>query len=140
MSQLSLIRLAILLSTLSGLVAGASAQAQTQAGADADYPSKPIRFVVSAAAGGGNDMIARIVAERLQAQRPDLRVLFMSGYTDDEIVRHGILYFETPFLQKPFTGTSLAEKAREVLTETTPKRWATTSCWPRTKAARMSMP
>ena len=47
-------------------LAGASAGAMAQTAADADYPSKPIRFVVSAAAGGGNDMIARIVAERLQ--------------------------------------------------------------------------
>ena len=44
-----------------------AASAQTAPAADADYPSKPIKLIVSAAAGGGNDMIARIVAERLQA-------------------------------------------------------------------------
>ena len=57
----------------------------------------------------------RQLAERLQEQRPDLQVLYMSGYTDDEVVRHGILYFDTPFLQKPFTAASLAHKVREVL-------------------------
>ena len=57
----------------------------------------------------------RQLAERLLSQRPKLKVLYMSGYTDDEIVRHGILYFDTPFLQKPFTAESLAEKVRKVL-------------------------
>ena len=60
-------------------------------------------------------MNGRQLAERLKQQRPDLKVLFMSGYTDDEVVRHGILYFDTPFLQKPFTAEGLAEKVRELL-------------------------
>ena len=47
-------------------LAGASG-ASAQTAPEADYPSKPIRLIVSASAGGGNDMIARIVAERLQA-------------------------------------------------------------------------
>jgi CheY-like chemotaxis protein len=45
----------------------------------------------------------------------DVRVLFMSGYTDDSIVRHGILEGEMPFLTKPFTKQSLLDKVREVL-------------------------
>ena len=56
------LRLAVGVTTLTGTAATVMAQTA----AEADYPSKPIRFVVSAAAGGGNDMIARIVAERLQ--------------------------------------------------------------------------
>ena len=55
------------------------------------------------------------LAERLRAQRPALRVLFMSGYTDDAIVRHGILQDGIAYLQKPFTPVSLARKVRAVL-------------------------
>ncbi len=57
----------------------------------------------------------RELAERLLQQRSKLKVLYMSGYTDDEIVRHGVLYFDTPFLQKPFTAATLTQKVREVL-------------------------
>ncbi len=49
--------------------------------------------------------------------RPELRVLFMSGYTDDVIVHHGVLEKGTSFLQKPFSPESLARKLREVLDE-----------------------
>jgi hypothetical protein len=42
-------------------------------------------------------------------------VLFTSGYTDDAIVRHGILEIDTNFIQKPFTPTSFTKKVREVL-------------------------
>jgi PAS domain S-box-containing protein len=47
--------------------------------------------------------------------RPDLRVLYISGYADDAIVRHGIVAEGTPFLQKPFTPLALSAKVRGVL-------------------------
>lgn len=55
------------------------------------------------------------LAERLTQDMPALRVLYMSGYTDDSIVQHGILNEDMAFLQKPFTPTTLARKVREVL-------------------------
>jgi CheY-like chemotaxis protein len=55
------------------------------------------------------------VAERLQELRPAARVLFMSGYTDEAIVRHGVLDENVDFIQKPFTWTRLGKKVRDVL-------------------------
>ena len=57
----------------------------------------------------------REVAEQLRSARPDLKVLYVSGYTDDAVVRHGVLSADAAFLQKPFTPTTLARKVREVL-------------------------
>jgi DNA-binding NarL/FixJ family response regulator len=57
----------------------------------------------------------REVAENLTRIHPKLRVLYMSGYTDDAVVRHGILVEGNLFLQKPFTPSTLAHKVREVL-------------------------
>ncbi|HEY7513995.1 MAG TPA: ATP-binding protein, partial [Vicinamibacteria bacterium] len=55
------------------------------------------------------------LAERLREHQPDLRVLFMSGYTDDAALRHGVLRSEVFFLQKPFTPEVLARRVRETL-------------------------
>jgi CheY-like chemotaxis protein len=60
-------------------------------------------------------MGGREAATRVAAARPGIRVLFLSGYTDDAVVRHGILEAEVAFLQKPFTAAALARKVRDTL-------------------------
>jgi two-component system, cell cycle sensor histidine kinase and response regulator CckA len=60
-------------------------------------------------------MGGRLLAERLAPVRPDMKVLFLSGYTDDVAIHHGALDAKMPFLQKPFTPDSLARKVREVI-------------------------
>jgi PAS domain S-box-containing protein len=57
----------------------------------------------------------REVSERLVKRRPDLKVLFMSGYNDDAVVRHGVVDSPATFLQKPFDARTLATKVRGVL-------------------------
>jgi PAS domain S-box-containing protein len=60
-------------------------------------------------------MNGRALASVVTEMRPSMRVLFMSGYTDDAVVRHGILEQHVAFIQKPFTPDGLARKVREVL-------------------------
>jgi len=60
-------------------------------------------------------MNGRLLAERLVAGQPGIKVLFMSGYTDDAIIRHGVLEPGTSFLEKPFTPLAFALKVREAL-------------------------
>jgi signal transduction histidine kinase/ActR/RegA family two-component response regulator len=55
------------------------------------------------------------VAERLTARRPDLRVMYMSGYTDEAVLHHGVVREGTTLLQKPFTDASLAHTVRRLL-------------------------
>ena len=55
------------------------------------------------------------LAKRLSTVHPEAKVLYMSGYTDNAIVRHGVLEGGTPFLQKPFVPRTLVQKVREVL-------------------------
>jgi FixJ family two-component response regulator len=55
------------------------------------------------------------LTKQLVAQRPALKVIYMSGYTEEAIVHHGVLKPGIAFLQKPFTSDVLARKIREVL-------------------------
>jgi len=55
------------------------------------------------------------VAERLVHERPDMKVLYISGYTDDTIIHHGVVKEGTAFLQKPFSPDALIHKVRQVL-------------------------
>jgi FixJ family two-component response regulator len=57
----------------------------------------------------------RELAERLASLHPGLKILFVSGYTDEAIVHHGVLEQDMVFLQKPFSPTTLLRKVREVL-------------------------
>jgi two-component system cell cycle sensor histidine kinase/response regulator CckA len=60
-------------------------------------------------------MGGRELAKRVAAERPDIKVLFLSGYTEDAIIHEGVLEPGTAFLQKPFTLQMLSRKVREVL-------------------------
>jgi two-component system, cell cycle sensor histidine kinase and response regulator CckA len=55
------------------------------------------------------------VAEMLTAMRPAMKVVYMSGYSDEAVARHGGMAHDTPFLQKPFTPERLHNKILEVL-------------------------
>src|SRR3989454_581003 len=57
----------------------------------------------------------RELASRLVDLRPDARVIFMSGYTDDAVTRHGVLEPGSAYVQKPFTPDAIARRVREVL-------------------------
>ena len=61
------------------------------------------------------EMSGRKLSEEFSAVRKDAKVLFMSGYTDDAIVRHGVMSAGVDYLQKPFSGDALLRKVREVL-------------------------
>ncbi|VTR92564.1 multi-sensor hybrid histidine kinase : Multi-sensor hybrid histidine kinase OS=Chthoniobacter flavus Ellin428 GN=CfE428DRAFT_6228 PE=4 SV=1: Response_reg: GAF: PAS_9: GAF_2: PAS_3: PAS_9: HisKA: HATPase_c: Response_reg [Gemmata massiliana] len=65
--------------------------------------------VVMPGAGG------RTVAASVAKHHPGVRVLFVSGYTDDAVVRHGVLEAGVNFLQKPFSPAALAQKVRAIL-------------------------
>ena len=55
------------------------------------------------------------LAKVLKTRRPDLKILYMSGYTSNAIVHHGVLDEGITFLEKPFTPASVSAKIRELL-------------------------
>jgi CheY-like chemotaxis protein len=91
------------------LTAGSAEDALVVAFASAGPVDLLLTDVVMPGAGG------RALAERLRAELPGLRVLYMSGYTDDAVVRHGVASEQVNFLAKPFSPAALARKVREVL-------------------------
>jgi PAS domain S-box-containing protein len=60
-------------------------------------------------------MSGQQLSTRLRQQRPSLKILYVSGYTDDAILQHGDLLPNTSFLQKPFSPASLTQRVRELL-------------------------
>jgi nitrogen-specific signal transduction histidine kinase/ActR/RegA family two-component response regulator len=80
---------------------------------------------VLAGAGSGVDVVltdlvmpelnGNELAQRLREERPELPVLYMSGYTDADVVERGLLDAAAPFIQKPFTPDELALRIRELL-------------------------
>jgi PAS domain S-box-containing protein len=66
-------------------------------------------------------MSGRELADRLTGLRPELKVLYVSGYLDDALVRHGIMESRMAFLQKPYSPAALARKVREILDNPAPK-------------------
>ena len=60
-------------------------------------------------------MGGRVLADQFALARPDARVLFVSGYTDDAVMQHGVLAPTVHYLEKPFTPDTLARKVRRVL-------------------------
>ena len=78
-----------------------------------EHRGAPIRLVIT-------DVImplmgGKVMAEWLQSTYPELKILFTSGYTDDAIVRHGVLEPGVAFLAKPYTPATLARKVRATL-------------------------
>ena len=89
-------------------------------GADAlarlpDLPAFDLLFTDVVMPGGMN---GRELARAVRSQRPDVQVLFTSGYTENAIVHHGRLDPGVHLLSKPYRRKALAEKVRQVLDET----------------------
>ena len=91
-------------------VFGAANGAEARAICDAH---SPIALMITDVVMPG--MSGRTLAAQQRIRHPEMRVLYMSGYTDDAVVRHGLLEASMSFIQKPFTPGVLARKVRETL-------------------------
>ncbi len=65
-------------------------------------------------------MSGRSLVEQISALRPGVKVLYMSGYTDDVIAHSGVLESGTLLIEKPFTALALVERVRAALGEAAP--------------------
>jgi CheY-like chemotaxis protein len=75
----------------------------------------PIHLLLSDVVMPG--MSGTALAEQLAQARPELRVLLMSGYTDETVAHHGVSEPGLPFIKKPFSPGALAQRVRDVLDE-----------------------
>ena len=91
------------------LTAADGQEALTVAGAHAGMIDLVLSDVIMPNVGGPE------LARHLKVLFPQLKVVFMSGYTDDAVVRHGLLDAQVSFIQKPYTPAGLAQKIRQVL-------------------------
>jgi DNA-binding NtrC family response regulator len=73
----------------------------------------PIHLLLTDVVMPGMD--GRTLSESLSQLHPEMKVLYMSGYTDDAIIRHGVMEKGMNYIQKPFTVSGLIDKVREVL-------------------------
>lgn len=75
-------------------------------------------------------MSGKELSEQIKRTRPDIKVLFASGYTNDAVLHHGVFEADMEFMQKPFTPNALANKVRQVLntsnqeSATVPAKWS----------------
>jgi two-component system cell cycle sensor histidine kinase/response regulator CckA len=67
------------------------------------------------------NMGGRALAATLRPRFPEMRVLFMSGYTEDRILRQGIAAEEVAYIQKPFSASSLLDRVRTTLARAEPQ-------------------
>ena len=79
---------------------------------------RPIDLVITDVVMPG--MTGTELREKLEAVRPGVKVLFMSGYTSNIIHRHGVLDQGTNFIQKPFSRNDLAKKVRDAIAARVP--------------------
>jgi signal transduction histidine kinase/CheY-like chemotaxis protein len=96
------------------LTAGDGTEALLKSEQYADHIDLVVTDVVMPGIGG------RTLSQEFSKRRPTTKILYMSGYTDDTIVYHGVLEAGTHFLGKPFTEADLSRKIREVLDSGSP--------------------
>ena len=88
-------------------------EAANAAGALDQLPNSRIALLLTDVIMPG--MNGRDLAERAAAIQPGMKVIFLSGYTDETILRHGVLHPNMHYIEKPFSPQALAAKVRSVL-------------------------